>query len=134
MQGASMAAVDIIVLLVAALGLAYFQVAAWLWIVTFGLLLVLTSILGSLSGWILIIFWVVFLVAATLIEVKTFRLRYFTYPLIKKLSQHMPTISATEREALESGDVWFEKDLFCGRPDWNKLHAMPTPKLSSEEQ
>ena len=39
----------------------------------------------------------------------------------------MPSISATEREALEAGNIWWEKDLFSGRPDWKKLFTTPRP-------
>ena len=30
-------------------------------------------------------------------------------------------MSDTEREALEAGTVWWDGELFTGRPDWNKL-------------
>ena len=30
--------------------------------------------------------------------------------------------------------MWWEGDLFRGRPDWTKLHAYPQPKLTPEEQ
>ncbi|MGL5186945.1 MAG: acyl-CoA dehydrogenase, partial [Plesiomonas shigelloides] len=36
--------------------------------------------------------------------------------------------------AMEAGTVWWEGDLFRGQPDWNKLHALPKPKLTAEEQ
>ena len=35
----------------------------------------------------------------------------------------LPRISNTEREALDAGTVWWERDLFAGRPDWRKLLA-----------
>lgn len=46
----------------------------------------------------------------------------------------LPTMSQTERDALEAGTVWWEGELFSGRPDWNKLLAIPAPKLSAEER
>ncbi|MBI2778312.1 MAG: acyl-CoA dehydrogenase [Gammaproteobacteria bacterium] len=46
----------------------------------------------------------------------------------------LPPMSQTERDAIEAGTVWWEGDLFSGRPDWNKLLAIPAPKLSAEEQ
>ncbi len=46
----------------------------------------------------------------------------------------MPAISATEREALESGTVWFDAELFSGRPDWRRLLDAPAAALSAEEQ
>ncbi|NJA88595.1 acyl-CoA dehydrogenase [Rhodocyclus tenuis] len=46
----------------------------------------------------------------------------------------LPSMSDTEREALEAGTVWWEGELFRGKPDWSKLHAYPAPKLTPEEQ
>lgn len=49
------------------------------------------------------------------------------------LKRKIPPISKTEREAIEAGHTWWEKELFCGRPDWQKLLNYPKPTLSSEE-
>ncbi len=46
----------------------------------------------------------------------------------------LPAMSDTEREALEAGTVWWDGELFTGRPDWRKLAAAPPPALSAEEQ
>ena len=46
----------------------------------------------------------------------------------------LPQMSGTERDALEAGTVWWEGELFRGKPDWQKLHAYPQPKLTAEEQ
>jgi len=46
----------------------------------------------------------------------------------------LPPLSKTEREAMAAGTVWWEGELFKGKPDWNILHSYPAPKLSSEEQ
>lgn len=46
----------------------------------------------------------------------------------------IPQISATERTALEAGVVWIEKDLFSGRPDFEKILQEPYAKLTAEEQ
>lgn len=43
-------------------------------------------------------------------------------------------MSQTEKEALEAGTVWWEAELFKGKPDWKKLHNIQAPKLSAEEQ
>ena len=53
------------------------------------------------------------------------------FALFKRI---LPTMSDTEREALEAGTVWWEGELFRGRPDWMKLLDLPTPKLTAEEQ
>jgi acyl-CoA dehydrogenase len=46
----------------------------------------------------------------------------------------LPAMSQTEREAIDAGTVWWDGDLFSGNPDWNKLLAVPTARLTAEEQ
>lgn len=46
----------------------------------------------------------------------------------------LPAMSATEREALDAGSVWWDGELFSGRPRWKRLLEMPAPSLSDEEQ
>ena len=46
----------------------------------------------------------------------------------------LPDMSATEKEAIDAGTVWWDADLFSGKPDWDKLLAVPVPRLSAEEQ
>lgn len=53
---------------------------------------------------------------------------------IMKSLKLMPTISNTERVALEAGVVWMEKELFSGRPNFKKMLAQPYHELSKEEQ
>ncbi|MBH2001376.1 MAG: acyl-CoA dehydrogenase [Moraxellaceae bacterium] len=55
-------------------------------------------------------------------------------PAFNILSKAMPSMSITEREALEAGTSWWEKELFMGAPDWRKFNQYPYPKLSVEEQ
>lgn len=49
-------------------------------------------------------------------------------------SRQLPTIGDTERIALEAGSVWWEGDLFSGKPDWNKLNQFKIQPLSAEEK
>src|SRR5512138_1633951 len=46
----------------------------------------------------------------------------------------MPPMSQTEREALEAGTVWWDGELFSGRPDWKRLLESKPPTLTAEEQ
>jgi acyl-CoA dehydrogenase len=46
----------------------------------------------------------------------------------------MPALSATEREAIEAGDVCWDAELFTGDPDFQKLLDTPPARLSDEEQ
>ncbi len=46
----------------------------------------------------------------------------------------VPELSVTEREAIEAGTVWWDGDLFSGRPRWKRLLRQPAPRLSEREQ
>ena len=45
-----------------------------------------------------------------------------------------PSMSQTEKEALESGTVGWEGDLFSGHPDWDKLLRRKVSYLTEKEQ
>lgn len=53
--------------------------------------------------------------------------------IFKRAEQSIPKLSKTEEEALNAGDVWLEKSIFMGEPDWDKLHSIQT-ELTPEEQ
>jgi len=58
-----------------------------------------------------------------------------SFPLVKLL-RHLgfaPKISQTEREALDAGAIWVEKEYFKGQPNFKTLFSQPFPKLTPEE-
>jgi acyl-CoA dehydrogenase len=64
----------------------------------------------------------------------SFRRDWITKPIFRWARHVLPSLSDTEREAIEAGDVWWDADLFTGNPDWAKLRAFPPAALSKEEQ
>lgn len=62
------------------------------------------------------------------------RLRWLTSPILKLFKRITPRMSQTEREALDAGSVWWDGELFSGKPNWNKLRNLKLPALSAEEQ
>ena len=69
-----------------------------------------------------------------LIFVRPIRRALITRPMFSTYRKVLPQMSETERDALEAGTVWWEGELFRGKPNWQKLHAYPQPKLTKEEQ
>jgi acyl-CoA dehydrogenase len=63
-----------------------------------------------------------------------FRRDFITKPIFAWANGVLPSMSDTEREALEAGDVWWDADLFTGNPDWAKLLATPQAVLTEEER
>ena len=96
-----------------------------------------TLIVYSFAGhgpflWFLLL-WLLFagLVALNFIE---FRRENITAKLLNIYKTMVPSISDTEREALEAGTVSWDGELFTGQPDWSRLMSLPVPQLTDEEQ
>jgi len=51
-----------------------------------------------------------------------------------KAQRMLPSISDTERQALEAGSVWIDGDFFRGNPDFKKMLGEPYSQLPPEEQ
>ncbi|MDR8524583.1 acyl-CoA dehydrogenase [Shewanella fidelis] len=51
-----------------------------------------------------------------------------------KLKKILPSISTTEQEALDAGDVWLEGSIYQGVPDFAALRDIPVATLSADEQ
>ena len=67
-------------------------------------------------------------------KITGWRQHWVSRPLLKIFRRVSPRMSQTEREALNAGSVWWDGELFSGRPHWNKLRSLPPPVLSAEEQ
>jgi len=85
-------------------------------------------------NWIIPLLTVVAVAVAVLIGVRPLRRALISRPIFSTYKKILPQMSETERDALEAGTVWWDGELFRGKPDWNKLHAYPVPKLTAEEQ
>ena len=62
------------------------------------------------------------------------RKRLITEPLFRWFKRTLPALSQTEQDALDAGTVWWDAELFSGKPNWERLLAVPKPSLTSEEQ
>ena len=113
---------------------AIYQFSAIAWTIIFGIALLIVTGNVLLPVFWLILFWLIYLAAAAFSNLHDLRKRYLIKPALKILKEKMPSISNTERIAIEAGDTWWEKELFCGRPDWKKLYDVPKPSLSEKEQ
>lgn len=64
----------------------------------------------------------------------TFRQRYVSGPILNRIRGILPTMSETEREALQAGTVWWDAELMRGDPDFGELLSTPVRELDPEEQ
>ena len=110
------------------------QASRYLWAGTIAALLAYWTLRYSPATWSQITVWGVFLPIAVLLSQTALRRNLIIRPLLSLYRKVMPAMSDTEREALEAGTVWWEADVFSGRPDWSRMLAFAPPALSDEEQ
>jgi len=115
-------------------GLCILQVASWVWF----LALVIaagswqaSSLLSSLG---MVILWSVVALLTVALFLPVVRRAWFSGLVLRWFKKILPPMSNTERQAIESGDVWLEGQLFQGRPNWQELLALPVPQLTTEER
>ena len=97
-----------------------------------GALLVYTWLGDGSLAW-LIVLWVV-LAGLVLLNIDALRIRFISRPFLRTYRRMLPSMSQTEKDALEAGTVWWDGELFTGGPDWDKLLSATPPRLSAEEQ
>lgn len=104
------------------------------WPVLFSLALAGFTLYGGFSWpWGLLV-WSLWLVPVLLLTMPDWRRRLLSRPLLTRIRKVLPPMSQTERDAIESGGVGWEGELFRGDPDWKKLLAYPKPRLSEDER
>jgi len=98
------------------------------------LFLAVFTLAGGFSFFWGLLFWSAFLVPALLLGVAPLRQQLVSQPLLRRIRKILPPMSATERDAIEAGSVWWEAELFRGAPDWQILQNYRLPTLSAQEQ
>ncbi|MBU2873053.1 acyl-CoA dehydrogenase [Marinobacter salexigens] len=82
-----------------------------------------------------VLFGGLFLALALILVIPSeLRLDKFSRPLLSWVRSRLPKLSSTEEEALKSGSVDWDGELFSGRPEWSKLLNAKPANLTSEEQ
>ena len=116
-----------------AIYLAYNRVSLISSTVAAGIALLAFTIYGNGHFLWLLLLWAGFaaLIVPNMLE---FRRERITRPALDMYRKLLPSMSDTEREALEAGNVWWDGELFSGMPNWDRLMSFPAPVLSDEEQ
>ena len=63
-----------------------------------------------------------------------FRANSVTRPIFAFYKKILPQMSETESTALEAGTVWWDGELFAGKPNWQTLLNHPNPTIPQNEQ
>tara|TARA_B100000686_G_C16802492_1_gene987195 strand:+ start:4659 stop:7172 length:2514 start_codon:yes stop_codon:yes gene_type:complete len=117
----------------AAIYLAYNRVNLFSSTATMGIILLIYLLIGDwhFLGILILLLAYGILVVPNFPE---FRRDKFTRPLLKIYKTMLPSMSETEKEALDAGNSWWDGELFSGKPNWDKLMSAPIPELSDEEK
>src|SRR5262245_9884208 len=67
------------------------------------------------------------------IAIRPLRRKVVTAPLFRWFKRALPALSDTEQQALDAGTVWWDAELFTGKPNWSRLLEAPKPYLTNEE-
>jgi acyl-CoA dehydrogenase len=124
-----------LLLVVTATGLLMvWRVSRYTWTAVLGIVLASWADFHHPSTPALLIAAMLLLPLAALLVLTPLRRQLLIRPLLATYRRVMPTMSETERAALEAGTVWWEANLFTGKPDWRRLRRFPAPRLSPEER
>ncbi|MFV8461222.1 acyl-CoA dehydrogenase FadE [Vibrio campbellii] len=88
----------------------------------------------TLFGDVAVTGWLCYLLAVAIFAVPAIRQTLISQKALSVFKKVLPAMSQTEKEALEAGTVWWEAELFKGKPEWKKLQNIAVPKLSEAEQ
>lgn len=98
------------------------------------LLLVAYQNASSLPTWFHGALWLLLVLKLAVALIPALRRTLFMRPMLAYFRRVLPPLSETESAALEAGTVWWERELFSGKPDWTQLRNAAPPKLTDEEQ
>jgi acyl-CoA dehydrogenase len=114
--------------------LAYFRASRLVWAAAGAGFLLALQWGADLPLWARAVLWTAFVPVAALLVLPQLRRSLISDSLLVWFRKALPQVSQTEQEALDAGTVWWDGELFSGKPDWAKLLATPKPELTAEEQ
>ena len=127
----------VVALLLLVAAFAWFRMALQAWLGAAAAVFALGLLVGGGGAW-LSLFLLVVMAGGWFVlfgpGARGMRRRYLSAPLLAQLKQTLPPISQTERAAIDAGSVWWDAELFSGRPDWSKLFDAPAAVLSERER
>jgi len=124
----------IVVVLVAALVLAYVNASGLVFTAAIAAALGAAWVTNAIPGWATLALTMLFVLFAIPANLPVLRRKLVSDAVLAIFRKLMPPMSQTERDAIEAGTVWWDGELFSGRPNWQRLLATPRPTLTAEEQ
>jgi acyl-CoA dehydrogenase len=124
----------LVAVLVGALALAYVNASGMAFTAAIAAALAVAWAVPTFPGWLALALTLVFIVLAIAGNVAALRRRLASDAVLAVFRKLLPPMSQTERDAIEAGTIWWDGELFSGRPDWQRLLQTRYPSLSAEEQ
>ncbi len=123
----------LLLLIIILMLLAFFRSGLAIWTFALAGFLLVSGFIGA-STTLVSASWIIFALIFLPLNILPLRRTLISRHVFGIFKKMMPPISNTEKQALDAGSVWWDAELFSGKPDWHKLLDQPAPQLSSEEQ
>src|SRR5437899_6776816 len=124
----------LVAVLLVVLALSYINASGIAWSAAAAGAIALAWATQALPNALSIAFSIFFVLLAIPFNVPVLRRKLISDPVLAAFRKVMPPMSQTEREAIEAGTVWWDGELFSGRPQWHNLLDSPVPALTPDEQ
>jgi acyl-CoA dehydrogenase len=69
-----------------------------------------------------------------IVAIRPVRDALVTRGLLRFYRKALPGLSETEKEAIDAGTVWWDGELFSGRPNWKRLLGTGRPQLTERDR
>jgi acyl-CoA dehydrogenase len=129
-----MPALYVIAFLLLAGALTFLQAPALGWFAALAIWVAVGPVIGVTGTIGATLLAIVLVIPALLFTAKPLRRALISRRVLAVFRRILPEMSSTERDAIEAGTVWWDAELFSGRPHWDTLLAHGAPKLTPEEQ
>ena len=111
----------LVAVLIGALALAYLNASGAAFTAAIAVALAVAWGAHTIPGWLALALTLVFVLLAIPGNVPALRRRLASDAVLAAFRRVLPPMSQTERDAIEAGTVWWDGDLFSGRPNWPRL-------------
>lgn len=106
--------------------LAYVSAPAWLWAIGS------VAFLAAVSAhWLFFVFAIALCVVFGVTDIRQTLISKRVMVVFRNV---LPPLSQTEQEAIDAGTVWWDAEVYSGKPDWSMLDDIAEPTLSEAEQ
>jgi len=114
--------------------LTFLQAPAFAWFAALAIWIAVGPVIGVTGAIGVTLLAIVFALPALALAIKPLRRALISHRVLGMFRTMLPEMSSTERDAIEAGTVWWDAELFSGRPRWDTLLDHGAPKLTQEEQ